>query len=114
MRPLRSEKLIILTLPHFKCLNNKFNTFNDHNCDIILPKISNIMSKILSNDKRKIVILEGDINRQASDLNRIESSGTNFDIQLEQLIETKIKEINYQNIKIPNNIIYIIDCHSFP
>lgn len=108
------KKSIILTLPHLKCSNDQSDTTPHHNCDTIIEKVANIMSKILLNDKREIVIFWGDINRNISDLNRIESRGTDFDAQLEAYVETTIKEINNQNIKNSNNIIYIIDCHSFP
>lgn len=96
------NQLVILTVPHETCIDHI-----DHYCDYYANKLAMSLKNVLFK-KYDITIVHGNINRLQIDLNRIQSRNTKF--------REKIREIvNQFNIKNKsNNIIYIIDCHSFP
>lgn len=108
------NQLIILTTPHAKC-NYKIEKYKPHNCDFYAEKFANKLEQILSENKREIILYHGTINRTEIDLNRDASLDTNFRKRIRNRIKMKIKELaaldEYQNY---SNIIYVIDCHSFP
>lgn len=64
---------------------------------------------------RNIVLVEGDISRYYMDLNRrISIYTTEFRKNIRELVIHQIEKIIKNKSLNANNIIYIIDCHSFP
>lgn len=105
-----TKQLIILTVPHSKCIEN----LNVHVCDFGALKCAKIISEKLSGDQNETIILEANINRTILDLNRIKSFNSDYRTKLRSTVIDKIKENEKLDIKNKNRIIYIIDCHSFP
>ena len=106
------KQLIILTVPHSRCLKDVNKS--QHTCDYVALKSANQISMKVENGIRKVVVLAADINRTVTDLNRIESSDSKYHTLLKEIVDVKITEILKNNVVNDNNIIYIIDCHSFP
>lgn len=97
------NQLIILTTPHETCIDHI-----NHYCDYYANKLAMTLKHIFLFKKYNIKILHGNINRTRIDLNRIQSRNTQFRKKLREIVD------NF-NIKTDShNIIYIIDCHSFP
>ena len=103
------KQLIILTVPHSFCLEN--NKGSNYECDYRALECANIISKILLNDTREVLIFPANINRVTLDLNRVTSDG--FHKLLNDKINSKITEIELNDTVNINNIIYLMDCHSF-
>lgn len=96
-----ADRLIILTTPHETCISNV-----GHSCDYYAPILAKKLFDKLS-DLGDIILIHGNINRKQIDLNRIESRNTDFRNKIRQVVKDSI------NID-KKNIIYLIDCHSFP
>ncbi len=105
------KQLIILTTPHETCVNIP----NQHNCDTHAKKLAEQLAGSLQNDSRKIVTVHGNIDRNYIDLNRSFSRYfTHFRSAIRNRIKTQIDRLSAHNNSTINNIIYLIDCHSFP
>ncbi len=103
------KQLIVLTTPHETCAK-----IDGHNCDTYALKLANQFKKSLSNKDRDVIIFHGDVNRTKVDLNRAESFYTPFRQEIREKILYKINEIKNSSEISSNNIIYLLDCHSFP
>jgi hypothetical protein len=98
------NELIILTTPHEKCIKT-----SEHLCDTYAEKLAKELFTILGMTKSEIILIHGTINRKFVDLNRIQGRDTKF----RQEIRNKVNNF-IDNAKTNHNIVYIIDCHSFP
>lgn len=104
------KQLIVLTIPHFVCIND---TEKKHNCDYSAERLAESLKQVLID--KDVYFYNGNINRTFIDLNRIQSNKTDFRKVIRNRIKMKIKEIiaTISSSK-EENIIYILDCHSFP
>ncbi|AYV85781.1 MAG: putative orfan [Satyrvirus sp.] len=108
----KTRQLIILTVPHFLCDESK----GKHKCDYYAEKLALCIKKELSNEDRDIVLYNGNINRTITDLNRTESTRTNFRTAIRNRINIKINELIVHKKKYSSDVdmIFVLDCHSFP
>ena len=107
------KQLIVLTVPHYVCDDGI-----EHPCDNYAAKLAETITDSIKSNSRDIVIQYGDIPRKITDLNRnkYSSISSNFRRKIRNLIEEKIKSIQINQVNQVNHeeIIYLIDCHSFP
>lgn len=108
------KQLVILTVPHFKC-EPKIEKNKPHNCDYYADKLASKLYETLLDETHEVIVYGGTINRSLLDLNRAESFESNFRRRIRNRIKMKINEIKLlPSPKNFSNIIYVIDCHSFP
>jgi len=94
------NQLVITTTPHEQCQNPPIY----HTCDT--------SAKLLAEQIQKNIHIAGSINRTIIDLNRLPSRyTTKFRNNIRTAIQSFISTIQPNDTK---NIIYILDCHSFP
>lgn len=98
------EQLIILSVPHAKCLSEN----SKHTCDTAADKLATYIKNKLKNKDARIFL--GDINRSIIDLNREAGIYTSWRKNIRDTIKNKL--INYKLNK--SNIVFVLDCHSFP
>ena len=112
------KQLIVITTSHEKCVS-----YVQRDCDRNSRRLADQLLNTLSPDNTKeVVLFSGNINRiydpvigYGIDLNRREGYNTDF----RKMVRTKVldhirKLINLRTYTNYNNIIYILDCHSFP
>lgn len=103
------KQLIILTTPHELC----DLTIKGHFCDTSAILLSNQLKSSLTNDTNEIIQIHGNINRKQLDLNRYASrNNSEFRNNIREQIQNHSNKVTDQFTI--NNIIYILDCHSYP
>lgn len=110
----KPRRLIIITIPHTICDYTKPRT--EHVCDFEAENFANILREVLEEDEiNNVYFYRGNIIRTSTDLNRPKSLYTDYRKAIRNRVIMKIKEIKITYPSYPeSNIIYIIDCHSFP
>ena len=97
-----SEIEVLLTVPHAKCLP-VFDPDTKHLCDFAAPRWATAIRGELVKLNVNVTIFMGNTPRTETDLNRIQSTYTEFHDRIRKWIkETDRRER------------YIIDCHSYP